>query len=388
MRIDDKIFYVGVNDHDVDLFEGQFEVPLGMSYNSYLLKGGKTAVMDTVDARFFDEWHRNVTQLADKIDYLVVLHMEPDHSACIKRFADAHPETVIVSSQQAFGMMQNFFETAFEERRMIVKEGDGLDLEGLSLAFVSAPMVHWPEVMVAYETQTKSLFSADGFGKFGALDREDPEGWDCEARRYYFGIVGKFGQFVQALLKKAAALDIARILPLHGPIHDTQESIAHVIGKYKIWSAYEVETPGVFVAYTSVYGNTKKTALEFAEMLKEKGCAKVAVADLARDDMHESVEDAFRYGTLVLATTTYNGDVFPAMREFINHLVSRCYKNRKVAFIENGAWAPAAARAMKTMLEKQPNLEFAANTVTVKGALKECDKKALSLLADELLSQG
>jgi flavorubredoxin len=385
MQIAKDIFYVGVNDHEVDLFEGQFVVPLGMSYNSYVIKDEKVAVMDTVDARFFDEWLAKIKSCTDKVDYLVVLHMESDHSACIKRFAEVFPEATIVSSQQAFQMMQAYFSTSFEERRIVVKEGDVLDLGVHKLSFVSAPMVHWPEVMVAYDTATKSLFSADGFGKFGALDKEDPEGWDCEARRYYFGIVGKFGQFVQQLLKKASTLPIERILPLHGPVHDTPEMIAHVIEKYKIWSSYEVESPGVLIAYTTVYGNTRNAVLRLAEVLKEKGCPKVVIADLARDDIHETVEDAFRYGKVILATTTYNSGIFPYMRQFIDHLVSRNYQNRKIGFLENGTWAPMAAKSMKSMLEGLKNISFCGNVVTIKGALKAADDESLGKLADEIL---
>ena len=333
MKITDDIIYVGVNDHDVDLFEGQFEVPLGMAYNSYVVKGAKTAVMDTVDARFVEEWLGKVAAATDKVDYLVVQHMEPDHSAGIAAFAAKYPEAKIVSSLPAFGMMKNYFETDFADRRLVVKEGDTLDLGGHVLAFVGAPMVHWPEVIVTYDTASKTLFSADGFGKFGALDTVDPEGWDCEARRYYFGIVGKFGAQVQALLKKAAGLDIARICPLHGPVHDTPEMIAHVLKQYQTWSGYGVESEGVCVAYTSVYGHTKAAVEKFCEILKSKGCPKVASADLAREDMYETIEDGFRYGKLVLATTTYNTGVFPKMEEYINHLKRRLYKNRRIGLI-------------------------------------------------------
>ena len=379
--ITDGIYYVGVNDHAVDLFEGQFEVPLGMAYNSYVVKGEKIAVMDTVDQHFIDEWLGKVAETTDHVDYLVVQHMEPDHSAGIAAFVAKYPEAQIVSSLPAFAMMKNFFGTDFADRRIVVKEGDTLDLGGHVLAFVGAPMVHWPEVIVTYDTVTKTLFSADGFGKFGALDRVDPEGWDCEARRYYFGIVGKFGAQVQALLKKASTLEIARICPLHGPIHDTPEMIA-----YLTWSSYSVESEGVCVAYTSVYGHTKVVVERFCEILKAKGCPKVACADLARDDMYETIEDAFRYGKLVLATTTYNTGVFPKMEEYINHLKRRQYQNRKVGFIENGAWAPMAAKGMKTLLEPLANITFCANTVTVRGSMTDETVAALEKLADEILA--
>ena len=386
MKITDDIVYVGVNDHEVDLFEGQFEVPLGMAYNSYLIKGEKVAVMDTVDARFTEEWLGKVKAATAKVDYLVVQHMEPDHSGAIAAFAAAYPEALIVSSLPAFGMMRNFFETDYADRRLVVKEGDTLDLGGHVLAFVGAPMVHWPEVIVTYDTATKTLFSADGFGKFGALDREDPEGWDCEARRYYFGIVGKFGAQVQALLKKAATLEIARICPLHGPIHDTPERIGHVLKQYQTWSAYGVESEGVCVAYTSVYGHTKAAVEKFCEILKAKGCVKVACADLAREDMYETIEDGFRYGKLVLATTTYNTGVFAKMEEYINHLKRRLYKNRKIGLIENGAWAPMAAKGIKAMFEGSEGITFCDTTVSLKGTMKAADVAALEKLADEVLA--
>ena len=386
MKITDDIIYVGVNDHDVDLFEGQFEVPLGMAYNSYVVKGAKTAVMDTVDARFVEEWLGKVAAATDKVDYLVVQHMEPDHSAGIAAFAAKYPEAKIVSSLPAFGMMKNYFETDFADRRLVVKEGDTLDLGGHVLAFVGAPMVHWPEVIVTYDTASKTLFSADGFGKFGALDTVDPEGWDCEARRYYFGIVGKFGAQVQALLKKAAGLDIARICPLHGPVHDTPEMIAHVLKQYQTWSGYGVESEGVCVAYTSVYGHTKAAVEKFCEILKSKGCPKVASADLAREDMYETIEDGFRYGKLVLATTTYNTGVFPKMEEYINHLKRRLYKNRRIGLIENGTWAPRAAKGIKAMFEGSEGLVFCDTTVSIKGAMKAADVAAMEKLADEILA--
>ena len=386
MKITDDIICVGVNDHQVDLFEGQFEVPLGMAYNSYVVRGNKVAVMDTVDRNFIDEWLANVKAATDRVDYLVVQHMEPDHSAGIAAFAKAYPDSKIVSSAPAFAMMKNFFETDFVDRRVVVKEGDTLDLGGHVLAFVGAPMVHWPEVIVTYDTVTKSLFSADGFGKFGALDTVDPEGWDCEARRYYFGIVGKFGAQVQALLKKAATLEIARILPLHGPIHDTPEMIAHVVKQYDTWSSYGVESEGVCVAYTSVYGHTRAAVERFCEILKAKGCVKVACADLARDDMYETIEDGFRYGRLVLATTTYNTGVFPKMEEYIGHLKRRLYRNRRIGIIENGAWAPMAAKGIKALFEGSQGIDFCDTTVTLKGALKASDTAALERLADEILA--
>ncbi len=388
MTITDDIKYVGVNDHDVDLFEGQYVVPRGMAYNSYVVLGAeKTAVMDTVDARFFEEWSGNVkAALAGRaLDYLVVQHMEPDHSACIARFLEANPGVTVVSSAQAFRMMKNFFGTEFEDRRLVVKEGDTLDLGGHVFTFVAAPMVHWPEVIVTYDAPAKTLFSADGFGKFGANDVEDPEGWDCEARRYYIGIVGKYGAQVQALLKKAAGLAIERILPLHGPLLQTPEEIAHVVKQYNTWSSYAVESEGVCIAYTSVYGHTKAAALKLKELLLAKGCPKVAITDLARDDMPEAVEDAFRYGKLVLATTTYNMDVFPFMRTFIEHLTERNYQNRLVGLVENGSWAPAAARVMKGLFEKSKGIAFCENTVTILSAMNAETEAKLAALADELL---
>ena len=388
MTIADDIKYVGVNDHDVDLFEGQYVVPRGMAYNSYVVLGAeKTAVMDTVDARFFEEWSGNVkAALAGRVlDYLVVQHMEPDHSACIARFLEANPGVTVVSSAQAFRMMKNFFGTEFEDRRLVVKEGDTLDLGGHVFTFVAAPMVHWPEVIVTYDAPAKTLFSADGFGKFGANDVEDPEGWDCEARRYYIGIVGKYGAQVQALLKKAAGLAIERILPLHGPLLQTPEEIAHVVKQYNTWSSYAVESEGVCIAYTSVYGHTKAAALKLKELLLAKGCPKVAITDLARDDMPEAVEDAFRYGKLVLATTTYNMDVFPFMRTFIEHLTERNYQNRLVGLVENGSWAPAAARVMKGLFEKSKGIAFCENTVTILSAMNAETEAKLAALADELL---
>ena len=388
MTIANDIRYVGVDDHDIDLFEGQYEVPRGMAYNSYLVLGGdKTAVMDTVDARFGDAWLANVKEAlgGKEPDYLVVQHMEPDHSANIARFMDEFPEAKVVSSAQAFRMMRNFFGKEWEDRRVVVKEGDTLDLGAHKLAFVAAPMVHWPEVIMTYDAAEKALFSADGFGKFGANDVEDPEGWDCEARRYYFGIVGKYGPQVQAVLKKAAGLQIEKILPLHGPVLLTPEEIAHVVKQYGTWSSYGVESEGICIAYTSVYGHTKAAALKLAELLKAKGCPKVAVADLARDDMPETVEDAFRYGKLVLATTTYNADIFPFMRTFIEHLVERNYQNRTIGLIENGSWAPMAAKVMKGLFEKSKGITFCENTVTITSALNSASEAKLEALADELM---
>ena len=386
MQITEDIRHVGVNDHQVDLFEGQFEVPLGMAYNSYAVLDDQIAVFDTVDAAFGDEWLGNVEKALGgrEPDYLVVQHMEPDYSANIAKFMERYPRARIVSGAKAFAMMKGFFGTDWEERRIVVGEGDTLSTGRHVFAFVEAPMVHWPEVIVTYDTTDKVLFSADGFGKFGANDVEDPEGWDCEARRYYFGIVGKFGAPVQALLKKAAGLDIKIICPLHGPVLDTAEAIGHAISQYDTWSSYRVESPGIAVAYTSVYGHTKEAALRFADMLKARGCPKVALADLARDDMHETIEDAFRYGTLVLATTTYNGGIFPFMRTFIDNLLERSYQNRKIAFIENGSWAPTAARVMRRMFENSKGITFAENTVRIMSALSEDSEKELAALAEEL----
>lgn len=387
MKITNDIKYIGVNDHDIDLFEGQYVVPLGMAYNSYLVNDEKKLVFDTVDQRFGDAWLANIkAEIGDaSVDYLVVQHMEPDHSANIAKFAAAYPAATIVASAQAFMMMKNYFGTDYAERRMVIKEGDTLSTGRHTFAFVAAPMVHWPEVMVSYDTTDKVLFSADGFGKFGANDREDPEGWDCEARRYFIGIVGKFGPQVQALLKKAAGLDIKIICPLHGPVLSTQEEIAHAVKQYDTWSSYSVESPGILIAYSTVYGHTREAVLKLKEMLLARGCPKVSVADLARDDQPEAVEDAFRYGKLVLATTTYNMDIFPWMRHFIDHLTERNFQNRTVAFIENGTWAPAAARVMRSMFEKSKGITFCENVVTIKGALNAESEAKLAALADELV---
>ena len=383
MNITKDIKYIGVNDHQVDLFEGQYDVPNGMAYNSYAILDEKIAIMDTVDANFTDEWLGNIEAALEgrSPDYLVVQHMEPDHSANIANFLAKYPEAVVVSSAKAFVMMKNFFGDDYASRRIVVGEGDTLSLGKHTLTFVTAPMVHWPEVIVTYDSYDKVLFSADGFGKFGALDADEP--WDCEARRYYIGIVGKYGPQVQALLKKAATLDIAIICPLHGPI--LTEDLGHYIEKYDIWSSYKVESEGVVIAYTSVYGNTKKAVELLEKTLIEKGCPKVSVHDLARDDMAEAVEDAFRYGKLVLATTTYNGDVFPFMRTYIDHLTERNFQNRTVAMMENGTWAPTAAKVMTKLLEGSKNLTFTQNNVKILSALSDESKAQIEALAQELI---
>ena len=382
MHITNDIRYVGVNDHEVDLFEGQYVVPTGMSYNSYVILDEKVAVMDTVDQHFGEEWLCNIAAVLEvrKPDYLIVQHMEPDHSANIDNFLRVYPEATVVSSAKAFAMMKNFFGTDYADRRIVVGEGDTLSLGVHTLAFVTAPMVHWPEVIVTYDVHDKVLFSADGFGKFGALDAE--EDWACEARRYYIGIVGKYGPQVQALLKKAATLDIATICPLHGPV--LTENLGYYINLYDIWSSYKVEDEGVVIAYTSVYGNTKAAAELLAEKLKAYGCPAVEVLDLARDDMAEAVENAFRYSPLVLAPTTYNADIFPFMKTFIHHLTERNYQNRTVAFVENGTWAPMAAKVMKGMFEKSKNITFAENTVKILSALSDDSRAQIDALAKEL----
>ncbi len=385
MFITNDIKYIGVNDHKIDLFEGQYIVPNGMAYNSYVIMDERIAVMDTVDAAFTHEWLDNIENALGgrNPDYLVVQHMEPDHSANIMNFIRTYPDVKIVSSAKAFVMMKNFFGTDFAERQIVVGEGDTLSLGKHNLTFVTAPMVHWPEVIVTYDSTDKVLFSADGFGKFGALDIE--EDWACEARRYYIGIVGKYGTQVQNLLKKAAGLDIEIICPLHGPV--LKENLGYYLGLYNTWSSYQPEEEGIVIAYTSVYGNTKKAVLQLAEKLRANGCPKVVVNDLARFDMAEAVEDAFRYSKLVLATTTYNAEIFPFMREFINHLVERNYSNRTVAFIENGSWAPLAAKVMKGMLEKSKNLTFADTTVSILSALNSDSCAQLENLADELCKE-
>ena len=382
MFVTEDIRYIGVNDHDVDLFEGQYTVENGMSYNSYVILDEKVAVMDTVDAHFGVEWLQNLeTELnGRRPDYLVVQHMEPDHSANIAVFMETYPEAQIVSSAKAFVMMQQFFGTDFPERKVVVGEGSTLKLGRHTLTFVTAPMVHWPEVIVTYDSTDKVLFSADGFGKFGALDVE--EDWADEARRYYIGIVGKYGAQVQALLKKAAALDISIICPLHGPV--LNENLGYYLDKYNTWSSYAVEDEGVVIAYTSVYGHTKEAVEELAEKLNQRGCPNVVVADLARCDMAEVVADAFRYSKLVLATTTYNATIFPYMQSFIDHLTARNYQGRTVGMIENGAWAPMAAKVMKKMLETSKNLTYTDTTVTVKCALNDASRAQIDALADEL----
>ena len=382
MTITNDIKYIGVNDHQVDLFEGQYVVPNGMSYNSYAIVDEKIAIMDTVDQNFVEQWLGNIEATLDgrKPDYLVVHHMEPDHSAGIAVFLKAYPEATVVSSAKAFGMMKNFFGEDFADRRIVVGEGDTLALGKHNLTFVTAPMVHWPEVIVSYDSCDKVLFSADGFGKFGALDAQ--EDWACEARRYYIGIVGKYGVQVQSLLKKAAGLDIAIICPLHGPV--LTENLGYYINLYDIWSSYAVESEGVVIAYTSVYGNTKAAAELLAQKLTEKGCAKVVLNDLARCDMAEAVEDAFRYGKLVLATTTYNGEIFPFMREFINHLTERGYRNRTIGMIENGSWAPVAAKVMGKMLEGSKNLTIVEPVVKIFSAMNDENRSQIDTLAEAL----
>ncbi len=385
MHISEDIKYIGVNDHKIDLFEGQYVVPNGMAYNSYVILDAKTAIMDSVDAGFTDEWLANIKAALDgrTPDYLIVQHMEPDHSASIADFMKTYPDTKLVASGKAFTMMKQFFGTDFPEQKLVVGEGDKLSLGRHELTFTTAPMVHWPEVIVTYDSTDKVLFSADGFGKFGALDVE--EDWACEARRYYFGIVGKYGAPVQALLKKAAALDVQIICPLHGPV--LKENLGYYLNLYNIWSSYQPEEEGVVIAYSSIYGNTKNAVFALADALKAKGCPKVVVNDLARCDMAEAVEDAFRYSRLVLATTTYNGDIFPFMKEFIHHLTERGYSNRQVAFVENGSWAPVAAKVMKKMLEESKNLTFAENTVKIMSALNDESRAQVEALAAELCAQ-
>lgn len=382
MQIKKDIFCVGVKDDSIDLFEGQYVVPEGISYNSYLIKDEKTAVLDTVDARFYEEWLNNVLEVTGgkSPDYLVVLHVEPDHSANVAKFLARFPECKVVGNAKTFVMLKNFFGDDYSSRREVVADGGELSLGSRTLKFVFAPFVHWPEVMTAYDAQDKILFSADGFGRFGNPDEK--EEWDCEARRYYFGIVGKYGAQVQSLLKKAAALEIETICPLHGPV--LTENIAHYINLYDIWSSYRAESEGVFIAYTSVYGHTEKAAKLLAEKLKAKG-VKVTVSDLARSDLAENVEDAFRYDRLVLATTTYNGDIFPYMRAFIEHLTERNYKNRKVALIENGSWAPVATKIMKEMFAASKDIDFAEQNVKIVSSLSAENEKEIENLANELV---
>ena len=383
MKITDNIFHIGVNDRDIDMFEGQFMVENGMAYNSYIIIDEKIAVLDTVDKNFGDEWLSNIeSALGEKTpDYLVVHHMEPDHSANIDRFMEKYPNATVVSSAKAFVMMEQFFGTDYSNRRIVVAEGDKLSLGVHELTFVTAPMVHWPEVIVSYESKTKTLFSADAFGKFGTTDA--PEDWACEARRYYFGIVGKYGTQAQALLKKASTLDIARICPLHGPVLD--ENLEYYINLYNIWTTYGVESEGVAIFYTSVYGNTEKAVKLLEEELISLGCPKVSVTNLARDDMAEAVEDAFRYGKIVLATTTYNGGIFPFMQEFINHLTERNYQNRTIGIIENGSWAAMAEKTIKSAFEKSKNITFLENTVHIKSAVSDENIEEIKKLAKEIL---
>lgn len=384
MKVTDEIIYVGVNDHDIDLFEGQYIVPNGMAYNSYVIRDEKIAVMDTVDEAFGEEWLENVKNALDgaKPEYLIIQHMEPDHSANIEKFMEVYPDTKIVGNAKTFTMISNFFRNLdLEGKKVVVKNQEKLELGKHILTFVFAPMVHWPEVMVTYDSTDKVLFSADGFGKFGALDVE--EDWDCEARRYYFGIVGKYGVQVQNLLKAASALEIEKICPLHGPV--LSENLEHYLGQYQTWSSYGVESEGVMIAYTSVYGNTKKAAELLGEKLKEKGCPKVVVCDLAHEDMAEAVEDAFRYGKLVLATITYNGDIFPFMRTFIEHLKERNYQNRTIGLIENGSWASTAGKVIAGMLEKSKNITMLEKPVKIMSSLSEENLKELDEMAEELM---
>ena len=385
MNITKDIRYIGVNDHQIDLFEGQYIVPEGMAYNSYVILDRQIAVMDSVDRHFGTEWLNNLAEALEgrQPDYLVVQHMEPDHSANIRAFAEKYPQAKIVASAKAFTMMKNFYGDDFADRRIVAGEGDTLELGTHTLKFITAPMVHWPEVIMTYDCTDKVLFSADAFGKFGALDAEDPEGWACEARRYYFGIVGKYGAQVQALLKKAAALEIKTICPLHGPV--LEEDLGTYLNLYQTWSSYGVESEGVVICYTSVYGNTEKAVELLAEKLKEKGCPKVAVNDLARCDMPEAVEDAFRYGKLVLATTTYNAEIFPFMKQFIDHLTERGFRGRKIGLIENGSWAPMAAKVMRGMLEGCKDTTFAETTVRIISAMNEENKAQIEKLAEEML---
>ncbi len=384
MRISNDIQYIGVNDHEIDLFEGQYEVPGGMAYNSYVILDEKIAVMDTVDARFGEEWMAKLKETVGERapDYLIVQHMEPDHSSNITKFMKEYPMATVVSSDKSFPMMKQFFGEDYPERRLAVKDGDTLSLGRHTLTFLAAPMVHWPEVTVTYDACDRVLFSADGFGKFGALDVE--EEWACEARRYYFGIVGKYGAQVQKLLAKASALEIWTICPLHGPV--LTENLGYYLDLYRTWSSYGVESEGAVIAYTSVYGNTKQAVELLAEELKRAGCPKVTVNDLARCDMAEAVEDAFRYGTIILATTTYNGDIFPFMREFLHELTERGYQKRKVGLVENGSWAPVAAKKMRGMLEGCRELTFAEHTVTVRSGVSEENRAQIAALAKELCS--
>lgn len=386
MKVGNDIYYVGVNDHQVDLFEGQYDVPNGMSYNSYVIMDEKIAVMDTVDAHFAEEWLGNVAKVLNgaKPDYLVVQHMEPDHAANIENFVKAYPEVTVVANTKTFTMMENFFRNMdLGDRKLVVANGESLTLGKHVLTFVFAPMVHWPEVMVTYESSEKILFSADGFGKFGALSLTENEDWACEARRYYFNIVGKYGIPVQTLLKKAAGLDIATICPLHGPI--LTENLGYYLDLYNTWSSYEPESKGILIAYASIHGNTGKAAEKLAEILRSKGAEKVVVSDLAREDMAEVIEDAFRYDRMIVAAASYDGGVFPCMQDFLHHLQSKAYQNRKVGIVENGSWGPTAARTMKAILEPMKNITIADPVVTIKSTLKESDIPNLEALADAML---
>lgn len=385
ITITDSIKYIGADDRDIDLFESQYVVPNGVSYNSYVILDEKTAVMDTVDDRRGEEWMRNLEQALGgrKVDYLIVSHMEPDHAANIQKIAEKYPEMIVVGNAKTFPMIEQFFDIDLSERSLVVKEGDALKLGSHELTFVMAPMVHWPEVMVSYESSEKILFSADGFGKFGALDTE--EDWACEARRYYFNIVGKYGAQVQALLKKAAGLDIQMICPLHGPI--LKENLEYYIGKYQVWSSYEPEDEGILVAYASIHGNTAKAAKKLKEILEAKGAKKVAITDLARDDMAEAIEDAFRYDKMVLAAATYDGGIFPCMDDFLHHLKSKTYRKRTVALMENGSWAPVAAKNMKAALEQMKDITVCDKVVTIKSSMKESTIADMEALADELIAK-
>ena len=387
VTISDAVKYIGVDDKTIDLFESQYVVPEGVSYNSYLILDEKVALMDTVDARGMKEWEQNLLEALDgrKVDYLVISHLEPDHAGSIGRLVELFPEVTLVGNAKTFAMLPQFFDFPLEGHTLTVAEGESLSLGVHTLHFYMAPMVHWPEVMVTYESSEKILFSADGFGKFGALDAEDAEGWACEARRYYFNIVGKYGAPVQALLKKAAGLDIATICPLHGPI--LTENLGYYIGLYDTWSSYKPENTGVLVAYASIHGNTAAAAEKFGEMLRAKGVEKVVVSDLAREDMAEVIEDAFRYDRMVLAAASYDGGVFPCMQDFLHHLQSKAYQNRTVGIIENGSWGPTAGRTMKGILESMKNVEIVEPMVTIKSVMKESDLPAMEALADVIAAK-
>ena len=388
VTISDAIKYIGVDDRDIDLFESQYVVPDGVTYNSYLILDEKTALMDTVDARGMEEWEKNLQTALDgrKLDFLIISHLEPDHAGSIGRLLELYPDVVIVGNAKTFNMLPQFFDVALDDRSIEVREGDTLSLGSHTLNFYMAPMVHWPEVMVTYESSEKILFSADGFGKFGAMDAEDDEGWACEARRYYFNIVGRYGASVQALLKKAAGLDIAMICPLHGPI--LKEDLGYYIGLYDTWSSYKPENSGVLIAYASIHGNTAKAAEKLAEMLREKGVEKVVVSDLAREDMAEVIEDAFRYDRMVLAAASYDGGVFPCMQDFLHHLQSKAYQKRTVGILENGSWGPTAGRTMKAILETMKNVSVVEPLVTIKSTLKEENMADLEALADAIVDAG